>query len=99
MAIRTARFDYLQHMISGDIYAVEMDEQETVIRSIGPLDRREMAASAADYDLNMSNEDNDWFARFTHEFRLLSGIELDQLRALAAELDAEDLMTDDDGAI
>jgi len=79
------RYEYLQHMTSGEIFAVGMDQHERVILSIGPLERRELTHDPTDLEPNMLDDDNDWFAKHDAEFRLLDGAELAQVRAYATE--------------
>lgn len=79
-----ARYEYLQHMTSGDVYAVEMGDGERVVMSVGPIPRGEMGIDPSEAAVNMTDEDNDWFNE-GDEFRLLSGAELAQVVGRARE--------------
>jgi hypothetical protein len=73
------RHEFLQHMTSGDIYAVQFGRQEEVAGSVGPIPRQELIADPSEYAINMTDEDNAWFNE-GNEFRLLDTNEVLQLR-------------------
>lgn len=78
-----ARYDYFQHMTSGEVFAVELDGQERVVRSVGPIARADLVADPADASPNMTEADNDWFAQTDAQWRLLGSIEAMQIAARA----------------
>lgn len=82
------RYEYFQHMTSGDIFAVALNNKEAVTASLGPIAQRDLADSADAYATNMTSEDNDWFAETENNWRLLSATEAMQLRAYIKQ-DAE----------
>lgn len=77
--------EYLQHMTSGEIWAVEWDAHQNVIASVGPLNYRDIVSPASAGAWQMTTEDNEWFAEHEADFRLLDGAELDQKIARWAE--------------
>ena len=85
------RYEFLQHMTSGDIFAVQMDDQEDVISSVGPIAVADLSYDPSDFVTNMSDEDNEWFAEQdeqagdTGAFRLFEGTELTQAIGWAHE--------------
>lgn len=80
----TTRYEFLQHMTSGDVFAVELDEAQDVIASVGPIYYGDMTYDPGEFGHNMSAEDNEWFAEQdaaaggAGAFRLLEGAELAQ---------------------
>ncbi len=80
----TTRYEFLQHMTSGEVFAVRMDSKEHVAASVGPVARRELTNDPSDFGINMTDEDNEWFAEQdaaagdAGAFRLLDGAELAQ---------------------
>ncbi len=85
------QYEFLQHMTSGDIFAVQMDEQQNVISSVGPIAVADLSYDPSDFVANMSDEDNDWFAEQDEAagdagaFRLFEGTELAQAIGRANE--------------
>ncbi len=84
MSATTITYDFLQHMTSGDIFAVTFGEGQQVIASVGPIAHRDLTHDAGDFSHNMTSEDNDWF-NAGDEFRLLEGAELAQMIGVANE--------------
>jgi len=80
----TTRYEFLQHMTSGDVFAVQMDEAQDVIASVGPVAVADLTNDPSDFSVNMTDEDNEWFAEQdaaageAGAFRLLEGAELAQ---------------------
>jgi hypothetical protein len=79
-------YEFFQHMISGEVFAVQLDAHQSVIASVGPISRRDLTLNPGDFAINMSEEDNEWFANQDVEvgteagaFRLLEGTELAQV--------------------
>ena len=80
----TTRYEFLRHMTSGDIFAVQLDAAQNVIASVGPVAAADLTNDPSDFGDNMADEDNAWFAEqdaaagAAGAFRLLAGAELAQ---------------------
>ncbi len=80
----TTRYEFLQHMTSGDVFAVQLDQAQNVIASVGPVAAADLTNDPSDFGVNMTDEDNEWFAEQDASefplgaFRLLEGAELAQ---------------------
>jgi len=66
-------YKYWMHTVSGDVYAVGVNERGEVVESVGPLYYKEYQEfQPEDFRHNMITEDNEWFNENSEDFVLKS---------------------------
>ena len=76
------RYEFLQHMTSGDLFAVTMDDQQRVTAACGPISYREVNF-AGDYNYDLVGDEVEDFNG--DDWRLVDENELRQRRADALD--------------